>query len=257
MKKFMSVLLTAILVLCLAGCGGEKKDVKTVLNDAMQKAQESADMDLTIDMDMDMTVAEQSIAMQMQMDVKVQDNNKETMRMEMPMSLNMPDQGVSMDMNFYYADGYYYMDTMGMKIKTPMDLSKIQESLESSTGLVDIGIEGMKDLEMEEKDGSYIIHFAGDTEKMTDYMDSVMKTMETMSGMEDSDVKLEELKGTITVNKEGYITAQDIDMTMTMVVEGEETECSMVMNAVYNNPGKPVTVELPDLSEYEEMQLTE
>ncbi len=257
MKKFMSVLLTAILVLCLAGCGGEKKDVKTILNDAMQKAQESADMDLTIDMDMDMTAAGESMAMEMQMDVKVQDNNKETMKMEMPMSLNMPGQGVSMDMNLYYADGYYYMDMMGMKIKTPMDLAEIQKSLEGSTGMVNIGIEGMKELEMEEKDGTYIINFVGDTEKMADYMDSVMTTMESMYGIEDSDVKLEEMKGTITVNKEGYITEQNVEMTMTMVVEGEETECSLVMNAVYNNPGEAVTVELPDLSEYEEMQLTE
>ena len=257
MKKFMSVLLTAILVLCLAGCGGEKKDAKTILNDAMQKAQESADMDLTIDMDMDMTAAGESMAMEMQMDVKVQDNNKETMKMEMPMSLNMPGQGVSMDMNLYYADGYYYMDMMGMKIKTSMDLAEIQKSLEGSTGMVNIGIEGMKELEMEEKDGTYIINFVGDTEKMADYMDSVMTTMESMYGIEDSDVKLEEMKGTITVNKEGYITEQNVEMTMTMVVEGEETECSLVMNAVYNNPGEAVTVELPDLSEYEEMQLTE
>lgn len=264
MKKFISVLLSVMLVFAMVGCGGgeekvkdEPKDPKVLLEDATAKMQDIESMDFSMLMDMNMEMAGEAIDMQMEMDVQVQDQGKETMKLAMPMTMKMPSQGVTMEMNMYYTEGYYYMDMLGMKMKTPMDVAEMMEGMEEGTSAADIGTEGMKDLEMEEKEDGYVISFVGDTEKMLDYTESAMASMQSMAGMEGAEMTLDEIKGTITIDKDGYISEQVVDMAMTMTVEGEAVATTMTMTLTYNSIGEDVVVELPDLSEYQEASLTE
>lgn len=266
MKKILSVLLSVMLVLAMVGCGGgeekekekdKPKDAKVLLEEATEKMKDIESMDFSILMDMDMEMAGESIAMQMEMGVQVQDQGKETMKMAMPMTMKMPSQGVTMDMNMYYTEGYYYMDMLGTKMKMPMNVAEMMEGMEDGTSATDISTDGMMELEMEEKDDSYVISFVGDTEKMLEYSKSVMESMQSMSGVEGTDVTLDSIKGTITLDKDGYIKEQVIDMNMSMTVEGEVVATTVATTITYNSIGENVEVELPDLSEYQEASLTE
>lgn len=262
MKKILSVLLSVMLVLAMAGCGGgeekeKPKDAKVLLEEATEKMKDIESMDFSMLMDMDMEMAGESIAMQMEMDVQVQDQGKETMKMAMPMTMKMPSQGVTMDMNMYYTEGYYYMDMLGTKMKMPMDVAEMMEGMKDGTSATDISTDGMMELEMEEKEDSYIISFVGDTEKMLEYSKSVMESMQSMSGVEGADVTLDDIKGTITIDKDGYIKEQVIDMNMTMTVEGEAVATTITTTITYNSIGEDVEVVFPDLSEYQEASVTE
>ncbi|MBQ8802643.1 MAG: hypothetical protein IJZ53_03270 [Tyzzerella sp.] len=264
MKKFISILLSVMLVLAMVGCGGgetkekdEPKDPKVLLEEATEKMQGIEAMDFSMLMDMNMEMAGEEIAMEMEMGVQVQDQGKETMKMAMPMTMKMPSQGVTMEMNMYYTEGYYYMDMLGMKMKTPMDVAEMMEGVEEGTSAADISTEGMTELELEEKEDSYVISFVGDTEKMLAYSEAAMASMQSMSGLEGAEVTLDEIKGTITIDKEGYITEQVVDMAMTMTVEGEAVATTMTMTLTYNSIGEDVVVELPDLTEYQETTTTE
>ena len=50
----------------------------------------------------------------------------------MTSTLNM--LGQTMDMNMYYSDGYYYMNTNGTKQKIKMDIAGLQKQIQSTTG---------------------------------------------------------------------------------------------------------------------------
>ena len=56
--------------------------------------------------------------------------------------------GQSMDARIFYKDGYYYMDGMGQKIKYPMDLTELMESVKQSTESTNLQSEQMKEITM-------------------------------------------------------------------------------------------------------------
>jgi len=266
MKKFWSVIISVMLVLAMAGCGSgevkekepeKPKDAKTLMEEATEKMQDVSSMDFSMQMDMNMEMAGESVDMQMEVGAQIQDQGKETMKIAMPMTIKMPAQGMTMEMKVYYTDGYYYMDVLGTKAKMPMDIAEMMESMEESTGAANISTEGMIDLEMEEKEGLYVISFVGDTEKMLDYTKSVMQSMQSMSGLEGTGVTLDEIKGTITIDKEGFIKEQVVDMNMTMTVEGQSVATTITTTITYNSIGEDVKVVFPNFSEYQEVSITE
>lgn len=233
------------------------KDAKVLLEEATEKMKDIESMDFSMLMDMNMEMAGESIAMQMEMGVRVQEQGKETMKMAMPMTMKMLSQGMTMEMNMYYTEGYYYVDMLGAKVKSPMDVAEMMEGMEDGTSAANTSTDGMMELEMEEKEGSYVISFIGDTEKMLEYSKSVMESMQSMSGLEGADVTLDDIKGTITIDKDGYIKEQVVDMNMTMTAEGEAVATTITTTITYNSIGEDVEVEFPDLSEYQEASVTE
>ena len=269
MKKFLSVLLSVMLVFALAGCGGEtgkekekeqekSKDAKTVLAEATEKMQDIESMDLSMLMNMNMTVAGEAVDMQMEMDVQVQDQGKDTMQMAMPMVMKIPSQGLTMEMNMYYTEGYCYMDMLGSKVKSPMNVADMMESMKEGAAATDISTEGMTELKMEEKEDTIVITFVGDTTKMLEYSKSIMESMQSMSGVEGADVTLDSIKGTITIDKDRYVKEQVVDMNITMTVEGEAVATTVSTTITYNSIGENVGVLLPtDLNEYQEASLSE
>lgn len=268
MKKILGVLLSIVLVFAMVACGakteGKKeneqekpKDAKVILAEATEKMQAIESMDISTVTNMGMTTNGETVDMQMEMGVQVQEQGKESMKMAMPMVMKMPSQGLTMEINMYYVDGYCYMDMLGSKLKSPMNLTDIMESMKDGTAATDISTEGMKELKMEEKENAIVITFVGDTEKMLDYSKSLMASMQSMNGLENADITLDEIKGTITLHKDGNIKEQVVDMKMTMTMEGEAIATTVNTTTTYNSIGEDVVVELPDFSEYQEASFTE
>ncbi len=73
-----------------------------------------------------------NVTIKMNFDTKLQTVDKDQLKMSMTSTLNM--LGQTMDMNMYYSDGYYYMNTNGTKQKIKMDIAGLQKQLQSTTG---------------------------------------------------------------------------------------------------------------------------
>ncbi len=74
----------------------------------------------------------------------------------MTSTLNM--LGQTMDMNMYYSDGYYYMNTNGTKQKIKMDIAGLQKQIQSTTGQTSLSAKYYKDLKLSEKDGNTVLN---------------------------------------------------------------------------------------------------
>lgn len=264
MKKFMSMLLAAMLVFSMAGCGEKKGkennqkgnvSAESVLDEAMKKQAELDSWDSKMNMSMDMDIDGEAFAADMEMDIQIQDINKESMKMAMLMSMDMSDYGMSLDMDMYYADGYYYMDMLGMKMKTAMNLDEMQESMIDTSGMTDIDVDELQELTLKENGNGYTIDFVGDAENMTDLTNAVMENMGSTTGLGEFDFTLDKITGSTDINEDGYLTKMVMLMDMTMEMDGQSYVANIELEMTYNNPGKAVTVELPDLSEYEETDL--
>ncbi|MDO4330696.1 MAG: hypothetical protein Q4C66_15365 [Lachnospiraceae bacterium] len=247
MKKLLSIVLTMALVLSLAGCS--KPDPKEIYDAASKKSGELTDMDMTYEADMKMAQGEDTLDMTMSMDMKMVGINTDSMRYFAEGTTSVMGQEVPMSM--YYQDGYYYMDSMGQKMKYAMDIETMMEQIEQSMGSANMSSEYLTDITAEKDGDNQILTFTADASKLDSYVQDVMGMMGT--GMEGVSYTINEMSGESVVNKEGYFSSSKVLMKMEMTMEGETITMEMDMDVVYHNPGQSVTIDTPDLEGYTEI----
>ena len=251
MKKVLALLLSAAMVLSMAGCGGGK-DARTIYDEASKKTSELKDMDLTTNVAMTMSQGDQTIDVTTAMDIQMTGANTEDMRYLATGKTSMAGQDIYMSM--YYEGGYYYMETMGQKIKYAMDLNQLMEQVKQSTEGANMESSYMKEITAKKDGENQRLTFTADAEKMDAYVQDIMSSMGTAAaGMEGVTYKIKEASGEAVVNKDGYFSSMKIKMLMDMEVQGETISIDMDTDAVYRNPGQVVTLAAPSLDGYQEV----
>lgn len=248
MKKVLSVLLTAVLAMSLTACGGSK-DAKTIYDDATKKTSELTSMDVKSVVNMQMTQEENTTDISMDMDMKIADINTDSMKYLAQGTTSV--LGQTVDISMYYEDGYYYMDSMGQKIKYAMDLDAIMEQVKQSTEGGNLQSSYLKDLSVKTEGDTEVLTYTVDAEKMDDYVQELMGQMGT--DIEGVTYLIKEASGEATVNKDGYFENSKVKLTMDMSMQGESITIVMDTDSTYNNPGQAVEVTAPDLEGYTEV----
>ena len=157
-------------------------------------------------------------------------------------------------MTMYYEGGYYYMETMGQKIKYAMDLNQLMEQVKQSTEGANMESSYMKEIKAKKDGDNQILTFTADAEKMDSYVQDIMGSMSgAIAGAEDVAYKIKSASGEAVVNKDGYFSSMNIKMSMDMTVQGETVGVEMDTDAIYHNPGQAVTLTAPDLEGYQEI----
>lgn len=249
--KVTSVILSAAMVFSMAACG-KKVDPKEVFDAAVKKNSEMTSMDMNTTTQMKITQGEESIDMTVDMAMKMAGLNTEGMKYYAETKTSM--MGQNIDMTLFYTDGYYYMDAMGQKVKYPMDLTAIMESVKKSTESTNLSSDQMKDVQLKAEGDNQILTFTGDPEKMSTYINDMMASMgQAASNLEGVEMTIKEVNGTYTVNKDGYYTDMTMKMVLDMTMQGETVSMEMDVTGKINNPGQEVAVELPDTEGYQEI----
>lgn len=255
MKKRLIILLSLLMILSLVGCSKSKETEKSVdpaiiYEDAAKKMADLKDMDATATMKMTVSQGEESMDTSMDMGFKMTGANTEDMRYLCSTKISMLD--VDLDMTMFYADGYYYLETLGQKIKTAMDYSTMLDKVNDSTMQTSDLSEYMKDIKATEEGDNTIVTFQLDGEKMTEYIQDTMTDL----GIALDSSSYSGIEGNVetTINKDGYFSAVKMNLVLDMEVEGQAMKMNMDMDMDYNNPGKAVeSIEIPDLEGYTEV----
>ena len=214
-KKVTVLLLSCMLLFSISGCQ-KKRTAKEVLESSLKQSSKLKDADFSGEASYKIANSEASsssnVTIKMNFDTKLQTVDKDQLKMSMTSTLNM--LGQTMDMNMYYSDGYYYMNTNGTKQKIKMDIAGLQKQIQSTTG---------------------------QTSQMT-----------TVTGGSNS-IKVSSLTGTKTLNDKDLPVKESIQMVMESG-DNETGSITLKMNLTYHNTGKSVTVTLPDdLNTYQEI----
>ena len=217
-KKVTALLLSCMLFFSISGCQ-KKRTAKEVLKSSLKQSSKLKDADFSGEASYKIANSEASsssnVTIKMNFDTKLQTVDKDQLKMSMTSTLNM--LGQTMDMNMYYSDGYYYMNTNGTKQKIKMDIAGLQKQIQSTTGQTSLPAKYYKDLKLSEKDGNTILKYSINNDGLNQYVkESIQMVMESGD------------------NETGSITLK--------------------MNLTYHDPGKSVTVTLPDdLNTYQEI----
>lgn len=259
MKKIVAVLLSVAMLFALSSCakndGGDKAELSKNYAAATQKTAELTSMDADMDMKMNMEVGGEKMDMNMKMDIMVASEGENDG--DMAMSMTMDAQGQKVEMGMYYTDGYMYMNLLGQKMKAKVDMQTAEKQMGNQTSeYLDLNPEDFLTLTMKKTGDDVVYSFKGDPKKLsalTDAMTKQIKQQLESSGMSGLTVTVKDISGTTTVNKDGYVSKQDITIDCEMTVQGQTAKLSMTMDMVYNNPGQAVTVEFPDFEGYSEV----
>lgn len=253
MKKFLSVVLSACMVLSFAGCGAGQ-DGKEVYDAANKKTQELTALDTSYTMDMTIKQGEETMDVSSSMNMKMDAINTDSMRIYAEGVTTSAGQDI--DTKMYYENGYYYMEAAGQKFKYAMDLETLMETAEQSMGGGTMETDYLSEVSVKKDGDNQILTFTADASKMDAYVQEVMASMSSMPGMEGVTYTIKEVSGEATVNKDGYFSKVDIKMSLDMTMGTESVSMDMTMNTVYNNIGQPVEIIAPDLEGYQEIDPT-
>jgi len=249
-RRFIAVSLALALAMGLCACG-KKASVEDIYTAALEKQNELTDMNVKIEEKASMSYSGETVDINMNMDCKVHDAKSEDMAMDL--SMEMSSMGTTLEIQMYYADGYCLMEMMGQKMKYPMSADEAMEE-GGTVGLFDVS--KLSELKAEEgQGGDTKLTFTVDTSKLTDedaLVGQVKEMLET-SGLSGSSLSYTAANGSMTVNKDGYISAMDMHLDCTMDIDGESIDMTMDITVTYDNPGAAVEVEIPDASEYTEI----
>lgn len=209
-------------------------------------------MDIETTAAMTMTQGDQTTDLSTTMDIQMTGANTEDMKYLAAGKTTMAGQDI--DMTMYYEDGYYYMETMGQKIKYAMDLNQLMEQVKQSTEGANMESSYMKEIKAKKDGDNQVLTFTADADKMDSYVQDIMSSMGgAVAGVDDIAYKIKSASGDAVVNKDGYFSSMNIKMSMDMTVQGETIGVEMDTKAVYRNPGQAVTLTAPDLEGYQEI----
>lgn len=247
-EKQVSTWLIVLAIVCsLMGCAKKPElTPKEVYAAAYEKLNHLDGIHMDLAMDVVITAEGETKEMGLDVALLMEHPYREDMKMAMSMTMDLPEMGP--DLQDYYVDGYYLTDMEDQKVKYPMSL---EDAMDYSAMVQELPLDALSDITMTEENGWKILTFSVDAkelmgEEMKDYLSNVPLVINS-KGM-----TYQAFHGVMKVNEEGYPV--DITMQIQYVIwAGSVWECDATVTAVYNDPGKPVMVEIPNVSEYMEV----
>lgn len=216
---------------------------------------EETKMDISADVSANVTVADQQVMslsmpmdMKMDMDLENMDQSRISMTGKMDMQIDEAlveagaETSVSQDVAYYYTDGVYYMDLGDQKVKMEM-------SFEDAMAQVS-GLDQMQNSEpiclidsIDVSGSTMTVTYSG--AGMSGLVNDVLGEMGMDADTAGVDVQIGDVTSSVTISN-GTIRSMDIDMQITMTVDGVAMTMDMTMDCTVNATGDRVTVDIPD-----------
>ncbi len=216
---------------------------------------EETKMDISVDVSANVTVADQQVMslsmpmdMKMDMDLENMDQSRISMTGKMDMQIDEAlveagaETSVSRDVAYYYTDGVYYMNLGDQKVK--MDMS-FEDAMAQVSGLDQMqNSEPICLIDSIDVSGSTMtVTYSG--AGMSGLVNDVLGEMGMDTDTAGVDVQIGDVTSSVTISN-GTIRSMDIDMQITMTVDGVAMTMDMTMDCTVNATGDRVTVDIPD-----------
>ncbi len=249
-KRVLPVLLAGLMLLGFSGC--QKANPTEILQNAMSKTQSLESVEYNLEASLDTESGGMRIGFDVDINLKAV-NDKENPAMAYTMSTALMGQDINIDI--IYKDGTLYSDSMGYKIKSTMDYDEFMEESSEIFELTEFNSEDIKDLvdlEMKMDGDNVIFFFTADEETAKSLLDSIMKAMDMQSDDAQQEINLKSLSGEYTVNKDGYLIGQKIDLSCEVTQDDVTSSADVTMNLSLVNPGQAVEITVEDPDSYQD-----
>lgn len=249
-KIVAAIMCIALGITSLAGCG--KVDLKESLGTILEKDHDNVDMELSAKIVMDAAGIQMTIPLEMK--AKTIHANTEDMLMEAKMHTEVG--GQKMDMEMYYADGYYYMDTSGTKIKYPMNVTDFEKEVGNTLALQQLSANMLEEVTMEEDGDTQVFSFKATMGEEENGMLKDLLSFADNNPDKDLGFEYSGIEGTVTV-KDGVMQQIDMNYELNVNLDGQEIKATAETTTKINATGDDVTITPPNPDEYTEVDPTQ
>ena len=239
LKKLLFVVLTVFSVIFIGACGKNKVDKKEVIEKFIAASENMKSGDILVNMKM------------------TQSGNKNTMNMTtnaslildplvMKLEMEVPLQNLKMTSfikdNIMYiqnpADNQWYKQTLSDEIA-----NQFKSYMNNSNEFYNAMRNNLDKIDIDEKDGSYIISISKDSDFLEEAMKSQLANSNATVGQIGNDVKIENIVVKYIVDKNTYLTSSS---TVSFDFEMQGMKMSMEMDAKMSNINNVTDIVIPE-----------
>ena len=239
LKKLLFVILTVFSVIFIGACGKSKIDKKEVIEKFIAASESMKSGDILVNMKM------------------TQNGNKNTMNMTtnaslildplvMKLEMEVPLQNLKMTSfikdNIMYiqnpADNQWYKQTLSDEIA-----NQFKSYMNNSNEFYNAMRNNLDKIDIDEKDGSYIISISKDSDFLEEAMKSQLANSNATVGQIGNDVKIENIVVKYIVDKNTYLTSSS---TVSFDFEMQGMKISMEMDAKMSNINNVTAIDIPE-----------
>ena len=239
LKKLLFVVLTVFSVIFIGACGKSKIDKKEVIEKFIAASESMKSGDILVNMKM------------------TQNGNKNTMNMTtnaslildplvMKLEMEVPLQNLKMTSfikdNIIYiqnpADNQWYKQTLSDEIA-----NQFKSYMNNSNEFYNAMRNNLDKIDIDEKDGSYIISISKDSEFLKEAMKKQLANTNTAAGQIGNDVKIENIAVKYIVDKNTYLPSSSI---VSFDFEMQGMKMSMEMDAKMSNINNVTDIVIPE-----------
>ena len=262
MKKSFRLLagvLTALLCLgAFSGCTSSDNKQNNaeitpmqLYSGAYEKTQNAKSMDFDMEMDIEMTAQGETMNVSTVGNSKMDISDAEAPKMSAAMTMAIPLQG-EVEMNMTFVDGYFYMDTMGQKIKSKADLSLAQKMMGNNNSVQLLNPNDLMDIKAKKDGENTILTFTCKTDATNDLLNNMLAGSLGATG--GSSFTYKKFEGYMVVDKDGMVKDSSFQAEADMTVSQQTMSMNMEMKLTINSIGEPVTIAKPaDADSYTEV----
>lgn len=261
MKKIYSIFAITVLLISFTACS-YLKDPYIIYKDAIEKIRSLDSLEMDTNVQASLNIKEATCLLDMNMNMKCIELLNENPTVLLKMDNKMLDNHYFT--NYYYSDGIKYIDTQKEKIKSRIHESEIKLLVQLNAGLLTIPKDEFIDIDAKKDGENTIITYRVDGSKTYGKsLDYVFRHLGVKNAFFGADICIEDASGTITIDKEGYITKHDIRIKMKITMFGVKNEQKEAdedfallfqIEGSYVNPGHQPVIVLPgDFGSYTEV----
>ena len=217
LKKLLFLVLTVFSVMFVGACGKSKINKEEVINKFVEVSKDMKSANMLMDIKMSQKGSKESINMSIDSAIILEP-------LEMKLEMTVPNQPTKIDL--YIKDGYMYvldpLSNQWMKQKvTDLVNEQFKGYMTNSLYIYDVMKDNIDKMDVDEKDGDYIISISKNSEFLKDAMKKQLSNMNTAGSQLDEQIEIDNIAIQYIVDKNTYLVKNSI-MSFDVAMNGEK-----------------------------------
>jgi len=239
LKKLLFLLLTVFSVMFVGACGKSKINKEEVINKFVEVSKDMKSANMLMDIKMSQKGSKESINMSIDSAIILEP-------LEMKLEMTVPNQPTKIDL--YIKDGYMYvldpLSNQWMKQKvTDLVNEQFKGYMTNSLYIYDVMKDNIDKMDVDEKDGDYIISISKNSEFLKDAMKKQLSNMNTPGSQLGEQIEIDNIVIQYIVDKNTYLVKNSI-MSFDVAMNGEKITINL--DTKFSNINEVKEISIPE-----------
>ena len=239
LKKLLFLVLTVFSVMFVGACGKSKINKEEVINKFVEVSKDMKSANMLMDIKMSQKGSKESINMSIDSAIILEP-------LEMKLEMAVPNQPTKIDL--YIKDGYMYaldpLSNQWMKQKvTGLVNEQFKGYMTNSLYIYDVMQDNIDKMDVDEKDGNYIISISKNSEFLKDAMKKQLSNMNTPGSQLGEQIEIDNIAIQYIVDKNTYLVKNSI-MSFDVAMNGEKITINL--DTKFSNINEVKEISIPE-----------